>query len=290
MEHRLAAVNTYFSQRQGALVHNSSSRSRATAITFLVGALVALSALAAPTAASAVETCTTTTTPTAQTQPWQDFATAGNPLGPVEAAFAPFVDSSLELFGTVDADFTQAELDGLTTSITNLWGVAGTAITEGFATFGDQRSDLAGALLVADPANEATWTAIMDGFNDQLTASQYGAPLNEAYGLFISGVGDYLSDIQDAITAVAPVPTTPPALTASGSALIVAVDGLADFFQLVYDGAAAQVVFTQSCVQTLAATGPSDQPRLITGAAGLLLLGVTAVAVAATRRREVTAN
>lgn len=272
-------------------MHNSSSRSRTTAITFLVGALVTLSALAVPTAASAVETCTTTTTPTAQTQPWQDFATAGNPLEPVETAFSTFVVSSLELLGAVDADFTQAELNALTTAITNLYATTSTTADGGFAAFGAQRTALHTALLAADPANEATWTALVEGFGNQLSASPYGTPLSDALNLFLSGLGDYLDDVQDAITAVAPVPTLPPALTTAGDGLIVAFTGFADFIQVVYyDGAAAQVVFTQSCVQTLAATGPRDQHTLFTGAAGLLLLGIAAVAVAATRRREVTAN
>lgn len=271
----------------------TSSRLRATAISLSVGTLVALSAVAIPTAANAAETCVATTTPTAQTQPWADFAAGPNLFTTVDGEFDAFAAATLALLGTVDADFTQGELDALEVELEAELDALLAGMGPVFQSVllnppGAQTEALIDALVIADPANAAAAEAIVIGWRDQFFATPYG-DLETGVFTYVDAIAAYLQSVQDAITAATPVPASPANLTVLSADVADATNGIGDYVQeLFYDGAAAQVVFTQICTTTpaLAATGPSAPSPLIGAGAGLLLLGIAASAIAASRQRR----
>ena len=261
----------------------SSSRRRVTTSLF-IGAVLGLTALAMPSAASAAEACVTA--PTAATQPWATFAELPNVYVDYEALYATFPPAVIDLLETVDADFTQTELDALNASVGGLF----TSISTQGQAIGDQieaqKTSLVNALLAIDPASGPATDAIFDGFNDEIDASQYGAPVQTAFTGGITAIGTYLQSVQDAITASTPRPAVTSATTDPVAAIAASIGGFGDYVGgVVYGGAAALVIYEETCPAALAATGSSDPTPIAGGAAMLLLLG-TGLVIARRRAHE----
>lgn len=261
---------------------------------FVLGAVLGLTALAVPTAASAAQTCVTGTVPTAATQPWQIYSVTPNAFQDSEDAYETLLAEFGVLLATVNAGFTQVEFDALQASLLASQTTAQASLLAAGTVSNDQLTALEAGLNAADPANQAANLAILAGFEDAITASQYGAPLNTTFSTFFTGFGTYMNDIQAAITANTPRPTLPPALSDALDDTLASVDGFGAFAgDVFHGGAAAQVVFAQVCTETvapaaLAATGSNDPTPLIGGATLLLLVG--AGVLVAARRRAVAHN
>jgi LPXTG-motif cell wall-anchored protein len=274
----------------------------------IAGAIVAIAALiAVPTAASAAETQQCVTAPTAATQPWQTFVDGGNAFATLNAAFATAITDGQTQLDLVGPLTTQVELDAVVASFGASMANLGEVLQN--SSLEESFTALQAGLLAADPANEATWSATLEAIGQQLDQASNGIDFNGAFELYITNASTFLDDAQAALDALPPTaPTTvPPAVAASGAALLDVVSQLVQVAQVnLYDAAAAQVVLEEVCttvttpdepvveaaVETtvldaapqLANTGTADAPLLGAAAALFLLLGATASVLVARRR------
>lgn len=265
----------------------------------VIAAAGALALAALPSAAHAAEVVTCTEAPTALTQPWLTFSQTGNIYETADELIEDYVDTTIGLTTALPASFTAGDLAAYQTGLENALDALNSAGGGDSNPFAQLQADFE----AVDPDNTSGWQeqllALLTAFTEQ--AEPVG--LEEA----LDAYNDSLEEFSDAAEAVVAAnepaggpyqrPTIPETLEADGDDLIAAFTALAPIYQTtVLDGAAALVVYEESCVtttvadapvaaapaKTLAATGTSDGLVLGGVAAGLLLLG--GLATAAIRR------
>ncbi|MEP6477897.1 MAG: hypothetical protein ABJB03_00770 [Rhodoglobus sp.] len=266
--------------------------SRLVAMTIAVAAFSAFAsagaASAAPASAPAAvhDETVCVSQPNAATLPWQTYGTKTNPLTSLPTTLSGVAGSIASELSGVGPTTTVVEWNAIKASIDAQEAAASTTVSGYVSNLSTDLSSLAAALQVADPANQATWTATINGFNTALTTGGTLAAYTAANGAWGTAVDAYITSVNTAITNVTPIPAYS-TVAANIASLSLAMTNASTALQAavqadLYDTALTQVVLEQVCTAQLAATGTDS---LIIGS-GIAALALAAGALLLTVRRE----